>query len=467
MLRKLLLTFVCGSFSLLPTLATDRPNIIVIFTDDQGYEDLGCYGSPKINTPEIDRMAAEGLRLKSFYVAASVCSASRASLLTGRYTHRHGIGGAFFPKQGGMSQDEVTIAELLNAQGYATACFGKWHLGDQDQYLPAKHGFDAYYGIPYSNDMYIGPTLRFADEVVFREGYNLEQAQDDQKLVTKIQAKGSVWKGFGEVGLKNKVPLMEGDMIVEYPTDQSLSTQRFFDRAIEFVADHQKDPFFIFVTPAMPHIPLYASQAFAGKSERGLYGDVIEEIDYNVGRLLDYLRATGLDEKTLVIFTSDNGPWLRFGEAGGSAGDLKGGKFSNYEGGLREPCVVWWPETIPAGSESAAMVSAVDFFPTLLSIAGAPLPKNVTIDGMDHSSFLSKPTDEGIREHLYYTTRGNRPKVYGVRKGSWKYLRMGGQNYELGPELYNLAEDISETNNLVNQFPEMVARMERMIEDFE
>ncbi|MGC6424457.1 MAG: sulfatase [Lentimonas sp.] len=440
--------------------------MIVIFTDDQGYEDLGCFGSPKIKTPEIDQMASEGLRLESFYVAASVCSASRASLLTGRYTHRHGIGGAFFPNRGGMPQSEVTVAEVLKAQGYTTACFGKWHLGDLDKYLPTNQGFDEYFGIPYSNDMYLGPTLRFADEAVFREGYTLERAKADQVRVAEIQAQQSAWKGFKESGLKNKVPLMEGDAIVEYPTDQALSTQRFFDRAIEFVTENKEEPFFIFITPAMPHIPLYASDAFAGKSERGSYGDVIEEIDHNVGRLLKHLKTMGLAENTMVIFTSDNGPWLSFGKDGGSAGPLKGGKFSNYEGGIREPCVVWWPRTIPAGSKSEAIVSAVDLFPTFLSLAGAPLPSELIIDGMDHSAFLFEPTDEGLRNRLYFATLGDQPKTYGVREGDWKYLRMGGQKYQLGPELYNLSEDVTESNNLINEHPEVVERMEQLLEDF-
>lgn len=262
-----------STISLLPLccVAQDRPNIIIIFSDDQGYQDLGCYGSPDINTPNIDRIAKEGLKLTSFYVSASVSSASRAGLMTGRLNTHNGVTGVLWPDSKGLPLSETTIAEALKDKGYATACFGKWHLGDLEGYLPTDRGFDEYFGIPYSNDMFLGSTHEFSDTVKWNDGYTLEKALEDQNLVRNSKKRGEIRKVF---------------------------------------ISNTDSPFFLYITPSMPHVPLYASEQFKGKSRRGLYGDVIEEIDWNVGRLLDYLDENGLSNNTLIIYSSDNGPWL-------------------------------------------------------------------------------------------------------------------------------------------------------------
>lgn len=377
-----------GLLSVAAAVTPARPNFVVIFIDDLGYGDLGCFGSPNIRTPRIDRLAAEGVRFTSFYVGAPVCSASRASLLTGRYSARHGTGGVYFPGEGGLRPEEVTVAEVLRGAGYRTACFGKWHLGDAPEFLPTRQGFDEYWGIPYSNDMYIGPEQRFAPDAAFREGWTRERALADQAFVAAHLRNR---KAIAGRGLKDRVPIMAGELIVEYPADQSTLTRRYFDRAIDFVRRSGEDPFFLYVAPTMPHIPLHASEAFRGRSRRGLYGDTVEEIDWNVGRLLDAIEAQGLRERTFVIVTSDNGPWLGLGDRSGSAGPLRDGKFSNYEGGVRVPAVASWPGVIPAGTVTSEIVSTLDLLPTFARWAGAELP-DVTLDGIDLTGFLRDPT---------------------------------------------------------------------------
>lgn len=369
-LRKVML-FRSRALAFLPMLtcaglmqAQHKPNIVIIFTDDQGYQDLGCYGSPLIQTPAIDGMAREGLKLTDFYVSASVSSASRAGLLTGRLNTRNGVKGVFFPESEGMPSEEITLAEALKEQGYATGCFGKWHLGDLKGHLPTDQGFDKYFGIPYSNDMYIGPSQKFASNAVFREGYTLSEAKADQDFVRNAPNRATIKKKLNSVS-----PLFEGDEIIEYPCDQSTTTRRYFDKAIEFVGQNKEKPFFVYITPSMPHIPLFASEQFRGKSKRGLYGDVVEEIDWNVGRFLNYLDQQGLAESTLVIFASDNGPWLGYKEDSGSADPLRGGKFSYYEGGVRVPCILRWKGTIPAGVTSDAIIASIDLFPTIMHYA--------------------------------------------------------------------------------------------------
>ena len=373
-LRKVML-FRSRALAFLPMLtcaglmqAQHKPNIVIIFTDDQGYQDLGCYGSPLIQTPAIDGMAREGLKLTDFYVSASVSSASRAGLLTGRLNTRNGVKGVFFPESEGMPSEEITLAEALKEQGYATGCFGKWHLGDLKGHLPTDQGFDKYFGIPYSNDMYIGPSQKFASNAVFRDGYTLSEAKADQDFVRNAPNRATIKKRLNSVS-----PLFEGDEIIEYPCDQSTTTRRYFDKAIEFVGQNKEKPFFVYITPSMPHIPLFASEQFRGKSKRGLYGDVVEEIDWNVGRFLNYLDQQGLAESTLVIFASDNGPWLGYKEDSGSADPLRGGKFSYYEGGVRVPCILRWKGTIPAGVTSDAIIASIDLFPTIMHYAGCRL----------------------------------------------------------------------------------------------
>ena len=437
--------------------AQHKPNIVIIFTDDQGYQDLGCYGSPLIQTQAIDGMAREGLKLTDFYVSASVSSASRAGLLTGRLNTRNGVKGVFFPESEGMPSEEITLAEALKEQGYATGCFGKWHLGDLKGHLPTDQGFDKYFGIPYSNDMYIGPSQKFASNAVFRDGYTLSEAKADQDFVRNAPNRATIKKKLNSVS-----PLFEGDEIIEYPCDQSTTTRRYFDKAIEFVGQNKEKPFFVYITPSMPHIPLFASEQFRGKSKRGLYGDVVEEIDWNVGRFLNYLDQQGLAENTLVIFASDNGPWLGYKEDSGSADPLRGGKFSYYEGGVRVPCILRWKGTIPAGITSDAIIASIDLFPTIMHYAGCRSFRQ-KIDGVDISSFLENPSLR-LRDEYVYVKGG---EVHGIRKGDWVYLpKTGNSKFKEGdvPELFNLKRDIGETNNLHLEYPEKVKELQEVMQ---
>ena len=440
----------------------NKPNIIVVFTDDQGYQDLGCFGSPKIKSPNIDRMATEGIRFTDFYVSASICSPSRASLLTGRIPARNGVGQVFFPDSKGMDSSEVTIAEVLKTVGYKTACFGKWHLGDYKANLPTSQGFDTYFGIPYSNDMYIGVNQQFADHVNFRDGYTLEKAKSDQDFIQKSEKNA---KKIKEHGIKELAPLFEGNKIVEYPADQGTLTIRYFDHAMDFISRSGNAPFFVYITPAMPHVPLFVSKQFAGTSERDLYGDVVEEIDWNMGRLFKYLKDKGLDENTMVIFTSDNGPWLGYGDHAGSAVPLRDGKFSQYEGGFRVPCVMRWPGKWASGKVSPAITSTLDLLPTLAHYAGAKLPDK-TLDGINIAKLLEDPENNQGHEIFFYSKN---MEIWGVRKGDWKYLPHGGaRNADKNslPELYNLKEDISESTNLYSQYPEIAKELSGIIKSY-
>ncbi|MEM7790929.1 MAG: sulfatase-like hydrolase/transferase, partial [Verrucomicrobiota bacterium] len=326
--------------------SSERPNFIIIFNDDQGYQDLGCFGSPNIKTPRLDQMAKDGLKLTDFYVPTSVCSPSRAALLTGYYPQRVGVSGVYFPNRpGGLDPKHVTIAETLKTVGYATAAVGKWHLGDQSRYLPTNQGFDSYFGIPYSNDMFPAKDMTYAADCLFREG---------ESLKTLAEAFNGELKRGNPMSMKNKVPLMRGTECVEFPADQRTITRRFADEGIKFITESAESgkPFFLYLANSMPHIPLFASEDFEGKSEGGLYGDTIEEIDFNTGRILDHLEATGVAENTIVVFTSDNGPWLVQRDKSGSALPLFEGKFSSFEGGCRVPCIIQWPKVIPPGSIS-------------------------------------------------------------------------------------------------------------------
>ena len=436
-----------------------KPNVVIIFTDDQGYQDLGCYGSPKIKTPYIDQMAAEGIRFTDFYVSSSVCSPSRASLLTGKLPAHNGVGGVFFPRNNGMASEQITIAEVLKTAGYRTACYGKWHLGDTDGHLPTDQGFDEYFGIPYSNDMYIAPHHTFAANVTFTDGYTLEKAKADQAFIEEH------WKDrqkIAEAGLRVKSPLFEGKEIIEYPCNQATLTRRFFDRSIEFIKQSKNEPFFLYITPAMPHIPLYASEQFKGTSERGLYGDVIEEIDWNTGRLLQFLKDKGLDKNTMVIFSSDNGPWLGYKDHAGSAEPLRDGKFTNYEGGVRVPCVMRWPEKWQNGLVSNEIASTMDLLPTIAAYCGTDLPME-NLDGMDISDHLENGSD--INRDTYIHSRDK--NIFGIRKGSWKYMPQGGARFindDSGPELYDLSKDISEQQNLVESRPDIAKKLQQEID---
>lgn len=427
------------------------PNIILIVTDDQGYEDLGAYGARGFATPHLDQMAREGIRFTDFYTAAASCSPSRAAMLTGMYPQRIGIPGVLMPQSTkGLHPDEVTLAELLQTEGYATACFGKWHLGHATPHLPPNHGFDAYFGIPYSNDM-------TPDSVKNPNPYARRHPP---------------------------LPLVEGLEVVATEPDQRQLTRWYTERAVRFIEENANNPFFLYVPHTFPHMPLFASDSFAGKSKRGLYGDVIMEIDWSVGRIMDTLKRRGLDNNTLVIFTSDNGPWLVKGTYSGSAGPLREGKGTTFEGGHRVPLLMWWPGVIPAGAVSSELVTAMDFAPTIAQLTGAE-SAGLAFDGKDITALLrQEPGAESPHAAFYYY---NGRQLQAVRAGPWKlhaphrYRSIHGARLStpthpgayvqdsIGLALFNLETDVGETVNLVAEHPEIVRRlqelMDRMRED--
>jgi arylsulfatase A-like enzyme len=428
------------------SLAQNRPpNFIIIFTDDQGYGDLGNFGHPTIRTPHLDRMAAEGQRWTSFYSAASVCTPSRAGLLTARLPVRSGMTSdsptvrrVLFPDSaGGLPASEITIAEALKPRGYATAAIGKWHLGHLPQYLPMRHGFDSYFGIPYSNDMdWTGP--------------NVPEERRSKTMDPTIE----YWN----------VPLMRDDKIIERPAQQSTLTRRYTDEAIAFVRRNRDRPFFLYLAHSMPHMPLFPSGEFEGKSLRGRYGDVIEEIDWNVGRLLDTLRQMQLDRHTLVVFTSDNGPWATYDQQGGSAGVLRGAKGGTFEGGMRVPAIFWWPGTIRSGVVTD-IGSTLDLLPTLATIAGVEAPRDRELDGYALTAAL-RSTGRSPRETMIYY-RG--PTVFAVRHRSFKAHFFTKSEYGTDPVvahqpplLYNLDQDPAEKFDVTKEHPAVVAEIERI-----
>jgi arylsulfatase A len=414
------------------------PNVIIIYADDLGYGDLGCFGARKIKTPNLDQMAKEGIRFTDFYVAQAVCSASRAALLTGKYSNRAGILGALGPaSKNGIAPNERTIADLLKAIGYATAIVGKWHLGHHAEYLPTKHGFDEYYGLPYSNDMWPKhPTAKFPD-----------------------------------------LPLMEGDKVIALNPDQSKLTTDYTTRAVKFIERNKDRPFFLYVAHNMPHVPLFVSDRFKGKSEQGLYGDVIMEIDWSVGQILEALKKHGLDENTLVIFASDNGPWLSYGNHGGSAGNLREGKGTTWEGGVRVPFIARWPGRIPAGRTGHQPAMTIDILPTIAHFTGAKLPDH-KIDGKDISALLRDEANAKNPHEAYYFYWGR--ELQAVRSGPWKlhfphtYRTLAGGNggkdgkpavYKEGKtslELYNLENDVGEKTDVAARNPDVVRRLEAL-----
>ena len=442
--------------------ANSRPNIVIVFTDDQGYQDMGVFGSPNIKTPNLDRMAGEGMRFTDFYVGASVCSASRAALLTGCYPDRVGVSGALFPnyKQSGLDPRHVTIAEMLKAKGYATGAVGKWHLGDALKYLPTNQGFDSYYGIPYSNDMFPAKTMRYADDCLYREGITPEALA---AAFPKPREGMSRWEHQPHK-FRNKVPLMRNEECIEFPVDQNTLTRRYTEEAVRFIETNKDRPFFLYLAHSMPHIPLYASHGFAGKSEAGLYGDSIEEIDWSVGQIMAALKQQGLDQNTLVFYSSDNGPWDLKGDdaskvkgnqnrsVGGSAVPLRGYKFSSWEGGMRVPTLMWFPERIPAGRVCGEIASTIDLLPTIAALTGSELPA-ARIDGVNILPLLEAVEGARPRELFFYKTDA-------VRSGKWKAIRNRKTNTL---ELYDLFEDIAESRDLSNQHPDIVARLEQLL----
>ncbi len=421
-----------------------KPNFIVIFADDQGYQDMGCFGSPLIKTPNLDRMAEEGMRFTDFYSAASVCSPSRAALLTGCYPPRVGVTGVLFPRdKKGLNADDITIADVLKRRGYATACIGKWHLGHLKPFLPRKHGFDYYFGIPYSNDMTIDPNANLADDVVLNEGMTAERIKTEKPK-------------------KNWVPLMRNEEVIDYPVDQSLLTKRYTGEAIKFIKSNADKPFFLYLPHTMPHIPLFASENFKGKSKRGLYGDVIEEMDWSVGEIHKTLKQLGIDENTLVVYTSDNGPWLSKKANGGCALPLRDGKFTTYEGGMREPTIMRWPGRIPAGAVCSEVCGTIDVLPTITALAGGRIPRNHIIDGKDIMPLMTAKKGAKSPHDAYYYYRGTRLEA--VRQGKWK-LRIAGKKSVV--ELYDLKNDLSEKNNVADNNPGVVKHLKDKMQTFD
>jgi arylsulfatase A-like enzyme len=415
------------------------PNVVIIFADDLGYGDLGCYGSD-VPTPNLDRMAAEGVRMTDFYTAQAVCSASRAALLTGCYPNRIGILGALFPgHRHGIHAAEDTIADVLKRRGYAAGAFGKWHLGHHAPFLPTAHGFDEYFGLPYSNDMRPG-----------------EQKRTDFP----------------------PLPLIDGTEAVETDPDQSTLTTRYTERALRFIDANKDGPFFLYVPHTMPHVPLYVSDKFRGKSPRGLYGDVIMEIDWSVGQILDRLKSHGLDDHTLVVFTADNGPWLRFGDHGGSAGPLREGKGTTFEGGVRVPAIFRFPGRIPGGRTCAEPAMTIDLLPTVARLAGAELSDERAIDGKDIWPLLAgEPGATSPHEALYfYWDQG----LEAVRSGKWKLHfphdyqgapkpGAGGTpgpavNRRIELSLFDLSADVGETTDVAAAHPDVVQRLTELAE---
>ena len=433
-----------------------KPNVIIILTDDQGYNDLSCYGSKTIKSPRIDQLAAEGLKLTSYYVASPVCSASRAALLTGRYPQSVGVPGVFFPNRGhkGLDPKYQTIAELLKTAGYATKAVGKWHLGDELEFLPTNQGFDSYYGIPYSNDMTPAFSMKYSDDCLYREGI-------DQEALKAAFEKNKQ----RPVGMKDKVPLMRNNECIEFPADQRSITRRFTDQGLQFIDESVKNnkPFFLYLAHSMPHTPLYVSKDFDGKSAGGIYGDVIEEIDFNVGRIIDHLEQKNIAKDTLFIYTSDNGPWLIKKSHGGSALPLFEGKMTSFEGGQRVPAIVRWPAKIPAGTISDAMTLSMDIFPTLAEITGAVAQDADLINGKSATELFANPASFKTKHEYFFF--GHRA----VRHKDWKYHQE--ETFKLkstarkskGPSLYNLNSDIGESKNLINDYPEIANQLKNAL----
>lgn len=416
------------------------PNIVLILTDDQGFQDIGPNGAVDFQTPNIDQLASEGVVLDNYYAPQAVCSASRAGILTGCYPNRIGIHNALMPNANkGLNPSEVTLAELLKTKGYATGIFGKWHLGDHKEAMPLNHGFDEYFGIPYSNDMW--PNHPYQGK----------------------------WFNF------DPLFLYENEKVIDTLTDQSQLTTQITERSVAFINKHKDKPFFLYVPHPQPHVPLFVSDKFKGTSKRGLYGDVIMEIDWSVGQIMKTLKENGLEENTIVIFTSDNGPWLSYGNHAGSALPYREGKGTAWEGGQREPFVIKYPKEIPMGKRSHTPVMGIDVLPTLAKQVDASLPDH-PIDGKDVWEVFTLKTDKSPQEAYFFYYRVN--ELHAVRSGDWKlyfphrYRSMNGQTpgkdgipgdyiqIDLKEqELYNLVNDERETTNVASQHPEIVKQL--------
>lgn len=431
------------------TLQAARPNFIIIFADDQGYGDLSCFGSKTIDTPNIDRIAKEGRKFTSFMVASPVCTPSRAALLTGCYPKRVGMHQhVLFPSSTkGLNPKEHTIADHLKGQGYATACFGKWHLGHHKQVLPTSNGFDTYFGIPYSNDM----------------------NHPDNKGKPKGGWAGMdiLWDDPESTLTKWKTPLFEDEKIVELPVDQRTITRRCTQKSIDFIKANKDKPFFVYVPHSMPHIPLYVPDEIRDPDPKNAYINTIEHIDSEVGRLLKTLDELKLADNTYVIYTTDNGPWLSFRHHGGSAGPLRDGKGTTFEGGQRVPCVMRGPG-IPAGSVCDELTGTIDLLPTIAALTGKPLPSKNKIDGLDASGLWKGTAKKSPRkEFLHYTSRGD---IEGIRSGNWKLLvKKQRRNNAKKPQLhlFDLGKDMGEQNNLAEAKPAVVKQLQARMEELD
>ena len=438
-------------------------NIILIFTDDQGYQDLGCYGSKEIKTPNIDHLASEGMKFSDFYVVSPVCTPSRVGLLTGKYPKRLGLAkGVLFPnsKDKGLSPKENTIAKFLKNKDYATACIGKWHLGHRLKYLPTSNGFDYYYGVPYSNDMWIAPELKLDKNILLRDGVS----KSDLEIMRQVGGLNT-WAEARKYN--NRVPLMENESVIEFPADQATLSKRYAEQSVEFIKSNKDKPFFLYLAPAMPHIPLFVSENFSGKSKGGLYGDTIEEIDWAVGQIMRTLEEEGIVNNTLIIFTSDNGPALRFNDHGGHAFPFRSGKATVFEGGMRVPCIMRFPNLLPPQSVCTNLFTSLDIFPTIIDLFKDDIDDK--IDGSSLFSLLDKDYPEQERSFIYYTAGG---KAAAIRSGLWKLIfsipvgdyaepnevnKYRGKSFS--PELYNLGNDPSEKYNLYGTYPKKVEEL--------
>lgn len=427
------------------------PNIVIIFIDDMGYADIGPFGAKTYKTPNLDKMAAEGRTFTDFYVTQAVCSASRAGLMTGCYNVRVGIQGALGPNSKiGINAEEMTLGELCKQKGYATACYGKWHLGDKQQFLPLQNGFDDYFGLPYSNDMWpYHPGVRHLSE--------------EERLKR--------WP---------HLPLYSGNDVINPKVDEKAQEQlttQYTEKAVSFIDDHKDQPFLLYVPHSMVHVPLYVSDKFKGKSGAGLFGDVVMEVDWSVGQIMDAIRRNDIQDNTMVIFTADNGPWLSYGNHAGSAGILREGKGTMWDGGCREPTIMWWPGKIPAGTVCHTPAMTIDIFPTIAKLIGANLPAH-EIDGKNIWPLIAGEPNAKSPHEAYYMYYGS--ALIAVRSGKWKLVfphqyrtlagREGGKDGLPAPysqaktpkALFDMETDPGETKDVLAEHPDVVKRLDKL-----